>query len=538
MAGSRARRLRLESPDFQPTPEPHETGTTGTSTTADSPSSTSASQPQQPPDRSKKRRLRKGGTAAEERSKEGIRARVDEWIRGGEGEEEETDQAKKNADVSEETMEDDVAEEEEDEVVSSAPSSPLRAPVKPDELKRIRNPAYEEAFKRVEARYKEKTARQMKLPTLDQYKPRSLYGKDLKPPSIPESERKTVLSAAKFVVGVASSVGDGEPQRRASGLWIDWDKDNKTGIVLTTADLIFRNHPSSILKKVYVPDAEVIVHMRDDTTAEAQLLYYQQHYNLALFRVTMDQNVHVPYFDGEVQCGQEIFVLGRDEHSYLRIGRGRVKYSDRGYFDGYHYMNILGGHEDFEYSKGMTIIDFDGNVVGMIIKAGYFMLSSIVLKCLHIWRKFRCIPRPHLGLHLCSIRHLDLSIVEKISVKCDVDEGLIVKEVSKGSHAEKLGIRVGDVIECFGGEPMCNTFELENILLSTCEGHLERGNGHNSKVDIVITVFHTRKGLRSIKTLALDLSEKKEDIRRVYYPFTIGQGVSASASVDQEDSDF
>jgi hypothetical protein len=96
--------------------------------------------------------------------------------------------------------------------------------------------------------------------------------------------------------------------------------------------------------------------------------------------------------------------------------------------------------------------------------------------------------------------------------------------VSKGSHAEKLGIRVGDVVECLNGERICNTFEvgvlslyhvrfyggiyhiyvallfytkllfsccyqLENILLSTCEGHLERGNAYNSKVDIVVFYF-------------------------------------------------
>jgi hypothetical protein len=62
----------------------------------------------------------------------------------------------------------------------------------------------------------------------------------------------------------------------------------------------------------------------------------------------MDQPVHVPSFKGEVQCAREIFELGRDEHSYLRISHGRVKYSDTRYFDGYHYMNILGGHERFE----------------------------------------------------------------------------------------------------------------------------------------------------------------------------------------------
>ena len=49
-----------------------------------------------------------------------------------------------------------------------------------------------------------------------------------------------------------------------------------------------------------------------------------------------------------IQCGQEIFELGRDEHSYLRIGHGRVENLDPMFYDGYHYMHVLGGNEDFE----------------------------------------------------------------------------------------------------------------------------------------------------------------------------------------------
>ena len=62
----------------------------------------------------------------------------------------------------------------------------------------------------------------------------------------------------------------------------------------------------------------------------------------------MDQHVYLPSFSDELQCGQEIFELGRDEHSYLRIGHGRVKNPDPMFYDGYHYMYVLGGDEDFE----------------------------------------------------------------------------------------------------------------------------------------------------------------------------------------------
>jgi hypothetical protein len=38
-------------------------------------------------------------------------------------------------------------------------------------------------------------------------------------------------------------------------------------------------------------------------------------------------------------------------------------------------------------------------------------------------------PSPHLGLDLCAIRLLDLTHIEEISRKCNIDKGLIVKEV-------------------------------------------------------------------------------------------------------------
>jgi hypothetical protein len=47
----------------------------------------------------------------------------------------------------------------------------------------------------------------MKLPTLDEYKPSTRFVKELKPLFISDSLRATVLTAAKFVVGVSSSLG-------------------------------------------------------------------------------------------------------------------------------------------------------------------------------------------------------------------------------------------------------------------------------------------------------------------------------------------
>ena len=93
---------------------------------------------------------------------------------------------------------------------------------------------------------------------------------------------------------------------------------------------------------------QVLVHLRDNTTAKGQLLYYQKHYNLALFRVNLDQHVQLPSFNDKVQSDQHIFMIGRDEHFNLAMRYGRVEYSNPSFIDEYHCLSIVGGGVDFK----------------------------------------------------------------------------------------------------------------------------------------------------------------------------------------------
>ena len=209
----------------------------------------------------------------------------------------------------------------------------------------------------------------------------------------------------------------------------------------------------------------------------------------------MDQPVQLPSFNDGVKCAQEVFELGRDEAANLMINHGKVEYLNPTLFERHHYMYIQGSNGDRKYDNGGSVIDLDGKVVGMICgcPSGSFIPSSILLKCFHLWKNFQCIPRPHLGLKFSAISLLDPIYVEKISLECNVDEGLIVEEVSEGSPAENCGIRVGDVIESFNGRYVSTTVELENMLLTICQ---DSGNCLNSEVEVVTQVYHTRKHLR------------------------------------------
>ncbi|KAM0843905.1 hypothetical protein ACQ4PT_057401 [Festuca glaucescens] len=302
--------------------------------------------------------------------------------------------------------------------------------------------------------------------------------------------------------------------------------------------------PKSPISKPYIPDElndptvypEVTVHLRDGTTAEGHYLYHQEHYDLAFFKVRVDEPVQLPSFNGSVHCGQDVFRLGRDQSMDLRITHGRVEYWNPASIERYHYMYFLHEHDDCLCDDdGGAVIDLDGKVVGLINNhlSASFVPSSILDNCVDLWRKFGCIPRLHLGMKFDSIRLLDPINVERMWRMHNIEEGLIVEKVSKESHAEKLGIFFGDIIECFNGEHIYTTIELENMLLGRCKDHFNQGKKLNAKIDVSIQVFHTDERVRRTINLNVEVSDHGEVIRESTYPITATLGTSAAVQSNQ-----
>ncbi|XP_062183299.1 uncharacterized protein LOC133887381 [Phragmites australis] len=498
--------------------------------------------------RSKGMRMRSADAAVKERRRK--RNRADDNCDDEEGREEKKrnfgEEAVPPSDASREEEEEEAKEEEE---VSSAPSSPLCEPDIPEEVighdsngVEIYKPIDSEtsrAYEQSIAKFSEKLARQTKLPTLDQSRPSTCLVEP-KLLHVCQSATRTVVRAGKFVFALSSSVG-GKPLTQCTGFLIDWDQKGETGIILTSAHLIRSKDPSLdswLCKDEYTPDAQVTIHFLDKTTEECHLLYYQKHYNIALFRTKVKLSVELPSFNDNVNCGQEVFMIGRDENSNLRISYGRVQYLNPNLYERYHFMYAYGAGDAPKCGSGGPVIDFDGKVVGMskANKNGSFVPTLIILKWLHLWRNYGCIPRPHLRLKLWAIKFLDPTQIEMILFKCGTDDGLIVKEVSNGSFAEKLGIRVGDIIECLNGLYVSSTVELENMLLRLSEEHLARRNGHDSKMDVEIGIFCTRKEKRRTIKMALNVTDEGEEVVRGSYLVTTGKGVSASVLLEQVDS--
>nr|CAB3460223.1 unnamed protein product [Digitaria exilis] len=119
-----------------------------------------------------------------------------------------------------------------------------------------------------------------------------------------------------------------------------------------------------------------------------------------------------------------------------------------------------------------------------------------------------------------AISFLDLPHREKIACKCDVNDGLIVKQVSEGSVAEKVGVRRGDIIKSWNNENISTTIELENFLLDMCKKHLDKGNGIGSSVDLSIGIFYIRKDSHDTFKMSVNVSDDIEVVAEGVYPVT------------------
>nr|CAB3463938.1 unnamed protein product [Digitaria exilis] len=382
------------------------------------------------------------------------------------------------------------------------------------------NPRLVDACEELKFKYHEKrismlieilfAGRQLKLVTLRHHVSQSwLTNQELLPTR--DSATKTVLKAAKVIMGLSSYV-DGRLLTRTTGFLIAWNAESKVGTLLTSA-FLFRSKSSSVEEWMgadeYVSEAEVLVHLLDrhDTTVAAELLHYDRNYNLALLNVTMNLSAEVEVLSlrSELKFGQEVFVLGRDKDLYLSIDHGNVQYAGPDEYERRHFMFVNCALRECGY--GAPVIDLDGEVMGMVNSSSTgFIPSATILKCIHMWEKFDCIPRQHIGMKFSAIKFLDPIQIEAIYRKCNIDDGLIVEQVSKESSAERQGIRTGDIFQSLNG--------LENLMLEMCEAHLDKGNEINSTLEVDVGIFHTRSGLHCIKKLAVKVSDDIEVIPR------------------------
>ncbi|CAN6349740.1 unnamed protein product [Urochloa humidicola] len=427
---------------------------------------------------------------------------------------------------------------------SSTASSPLRRPyipriIKSQEAKRViyepLDSAVVEAYRKEDKKYMAKLERHRNLLTLSENWDTTCLDQEMLP--VRECATDKVFQASEAVLGLSSYI-DGKLLARCSGFLIDWNKETNRGTILTSANLLCTKSPRIDLwscPREYDPNAEVQVHLLDDiTVVKGKLLNYHRHYNIALFEVVLDISSELLTCTESVDYGQEVFLIGRDENLRLNCSHGRVKFTDPGLHDHHHYM--YANCEVGKFGAGGPAVDTNGSVMGMVnpTPTVAFIPTSIIFKCLRMWRDFKCVPRLHLGLKLSSVKFLLSAHRDKLRSRFKINAGVIVEEVLEGSPAEKVGIKIGDVIRSLNGECLSTTVELERMLLRICEDSLDEGNDIGSSVDLAVDIFQIRKETNCTKKLTLNVSEDVEIIAAGRYPVSARVENSVDMSPGQE----
>uniref|UniRef100_A0A0A9DSG4 Uncharacterized protein n=1 Tax=Arundo donax TaxID=35708 RepID=A0A0A9DSG4_ARUDO len=114
-----------------------------------------------------------------------------------------------------------------------------------------------------------------------------------------------------------------------------------------------------------------------------------------------DSPLQLPSFGSNPDYGQEVFVLARDEESYLMARHGTILWSEKPDHLGRNYHMFL-SCELPKNGDGGSVIDHDGNLIGLAF-AGFsdkpaILAISTILTCIEMWMKFSHIARPIHGL--------------------------------------------------------------------------------------------------------------------------------------------
>ncbi|CAO2036888.1 unnamed protein product [Urochloa humidicola] len=238
------------------------------------------------------------------------------------------------------------------------------------------------------------------------------------------------------------------------------------------------------------PKPKILVRLPNETISEGQLLFFNEHYDIALLEIMTDFPLQLPSFGSSPKYGQEVFVLARDKESFLMARHGTILWREEPDHLGRNHHMFLSCDLPVN-GDGGPVIDQDGNVIGMAFdghsKYPSILGISTMMICIDMWMKFSRIVRPIHGLHLKTVEFLDVSLREKISHRYKINSGYIVDRVN--STAERLDIRCGDVIVSFGQLGVQTLPRLDDLLLSLGWEFLHKNFDSNTVVDLELEFY-------------------------------------------------
>ncbi|OAE34121.1 hypothetical protein AXG93_2891s1460 [Marchantia polymorpha subsp. ruderalis] len=297
---------------------------------------------------------------------------------------------------------------------------------------------------------------------------------------IQDSSRKNVFltrhaiadaaaKAAPAVVNITVSIGGRGiffAQTGGSGFIISPD-----GTILTNAHVVADDGHGPYKGKI-------VVTMQDGRTFPGEIISYDSLADIAVVKVHSTKPLPTVAFGSsrKLRPGEWVVALGSPLHLQNTVTVGIVSCVDRKSAE----MGLRGVHADYiqtdaainQGNSGGPLLNLDGEVIGInTMKAlaadgvSFAIPIDSALKIIAQLKKHGRVVRPWLGMKMLGLTEdIILQLKERDPSFPDVTGGVLVPQVIPGSPAERAGVRPGDVVVEFDGQPVTSIHQIVESL--------------------------------------------------------------------------
>nr|WP_242463644.1 DegQ family serine endoprotease [Rhodothalassium salexigens] len=238
---------------------------------------------------------------------------------------------------------------------------------------------------------------------------------------------------------------------------------------------------------------------------EAEIVGRDADTDLALLKIEADVDLpHVNWGDSDAaRVGDWVLAIGNPFGLGGTVTSGIVSAKGRDQIAG-------GGRNVGEYfqtdapinrgNSGGPLFDLDGNVIGVntaifspsggSVGIGFAITSNFAKRVVDSLRESGKFRRGYIGVRIENV-------IGDMAEALGVDEGALIAEVTKGSPADKAGLRHGDVVTRFAGRDVDSSSELAQVAALTPVGE-------------TVEVQYVRQG--KTRTTRITLAEFPDDL--------------------------
>ncbi|KAL1807224.1 hypothetical protein ACET3Z_030292 [Daucus carota] len=315
------------------------------------------------------------------------------------------------------------------------------------------------------------------------------------------------------VVSVSSFLGV-ERKIDCSGLIIDWNSTENEATVLTSAKILWSLKDTSL-------EFHLIVRTADGTLFLAREDYVDYHHNLLTLKIKSTIELKVV----DLRCRQAEYVermsviaLGRAFQTCLPsdyVGELSLAYPNFGCDE-----LLMSTCKFSEICEGGPLITDTGYVIGINFKDAiginfkdaHSLPAPVILSCLEMWRSFGTVVRPWFGMSVVDVDQLSYCIWERYNIPVE-GSYVVVKEVLKGSIADRNDVRPGDLVSTCNGVSIRSAKQYSQLLSEASQVLTACADPSQQSFTVVINPFDRHADNISIEAEQVSVDDKRFNYR-------------------------